>query len=233
MKKSIILVAFAMVTGSLSAQTLIFEEKGWAADTTLKRGENTYTHPYFTVYGMGDYFINQNFSIGGSIGFDFGLRHIREFGNRYAMGGAFSVDIASHRVADTDLGMFKTQDNLVKENLELTHLHLEYFNRFTFGKSGDRIGNFLDLGIRGYRTVGADVFAEYDPGRYTSTAEIRAKNVNFVYRWHYGLTARLGFNKFVVTGAMRLSESLKSNAPYLTGAELPKYSLGFQIGLHK
>ena len=48
--------------------------------------------------------------------------------------------------------------------------------------------------------------------------------------FNYGVLARFGINRYVIYANYRLSDLFKSSYNY---AELPRLTLGVQIGLHK
>lgn len=122
------------------------------------------------------------------------------------------------------------------EKLRLTNVGLGFFNRFNFDKRGDYMGNFLDLGIFGNwlpvsTHIYHDEFEDTDvPG--ASQATVKLKNLNYLTNFNYGVTARVGFNRYVFYATHRLSDLFNAEQGK-DFAELPRTVIGFELGLHK
>lgn len=230
MKKALFLTLL-VCSSSLFAQTLVLEEKAWQVkESKAFKGLDNYTHTFASL-GFMAADQNTSFQVGGSYNFNFGFRYVNGLTSFYGMGVGFQYDFFSYRKGNEDEGVLSQSGlDITKESIQLDELSLEWINRIRLGKSGTRLGYFLDLGLYGARTVGATAMAEYTPNRYGGSGEISQKDLNFAYRWNYGLTARLGMHRYVIFVKYRLSESFKSNAPF--SDELPELTFGFQLGLH-
>ena len=58
--------------------------------------------------------------------------------------------------------------------------------------------------------------------------------LNYVEKFNYGLRARIGLNRFVITASFRMNELLTEEFKSEVGDwYFPKLDLGLEIGLHK
>ena len=99
--------------------------------------------------------------------------------------------------------------------------------RFNYGRRGNQLGKYIDLG--GYGNI------VFDHTHFTknkkadgSTIRSRTTGLNYYQLLNYGLSARVGFNKFVLFGQYRMSNMFygDKNLP-----ELPRILAGLQFVL--
>ncbi len=127
---------------------------------------------------------------------------------------------------------FPTSEIHKKEALVFNNFGFEYFNRINFIQHGNRIGTFLDVGLYlnwAYRTK---YFVKDKNNRENSFSKIEEhtyKDLSYTKPINYGLKFRLGFNRYVFTGSYRLSDLFNEEVDM----ELPLYSVGIQLGIHK
>jgi hypothetical protein len=174
-----------------------------------------------------------------------GIRYKYKVGEVYALG----LEVG------TSLQIFKLRQKAAKqlpdtvlhdmEKLQFFNLGLGFYNRFNWDKRGNYVGNFLDLGVYGnWMLSSVHIHQDNIKGGSPSgveTIRIRESGLNYVEDFNYGFLARLGFNRYVFYGTYRLSDLFDNAYVYRNGdfvktfkfAELPRYTLGFQLSLHK
>lgn len=221
------------------AQGILMEKNVFEKDSTKKEFGPNEKH-YFHNYIAFGYVLDQPEKVGadietfGSFDFMFGMRYKRRFNNFYAMG----LDL---RYRNTSLKLKQDSskilpDNVLhdKEKLHFNAIDLEFYNRFNFGKRGNHIGKFLDIGAYGNWNFSEshETKDEFKVANYAGASVTYVSNKRLVYlnAFNYGLAARIGFGKFVLYGTYRLSDIVTANSIY---PELPRIVGGIQIGLHK
>lgn len=114
---------------------------------------------------------------------------------------------------------------------------LELYHRINVGRRGNTLGKYLDTGIRAQWNV-ADVenilIKKEDDDIPAQRIRIKNKGLTYVMPYSYGLTARLGFNKFLVHANYRLSDYFKDEISEVNDVdipELPRLVLGIQFAL--
>jgi len=125
-----------------------------------------------------------------------------------------------------------------KEKLRSNNFGPDGFIRINFGKRGNIIGRFIDLGAYCNWPVSIEHMYEDDLDQTTPNGarlgRVILSKLNYVERFQYGLKARIGINRFVLTGTYRLNEFLTQEYKNEVGNYFfPKLALGIEIGLHK
>ncbi len=129
--------------------------------------------------------------------------------------------------------VFPTNRVEEKEQLVLRQLGTTLFIRLNFKPRGDYMGTFLDLGGFGSFAVDRRFLAwqtSPDPAYQALNSKVVYNRLEYLHPYLYGLSARLGFNRYVLTGSFRLSDLFRDNYPEYP--ELPRWSLGVQVGIH-
>ena len=155
------------------------------------------------------------------------------FSNFYAIGVDISYCKTTFRLKWKPIKILPNDSLHDKEKLTFHNLSLGLYNRFNFGKRGNYIGNFLDLGAKvdlpfyvvHFTKDKIDVAT--NNGRIVKTRTTALTYINPIY---YNAFFRFGINKYVITGSYRLSDLFKGNNKY---TELPVMTLGIEIGMHK
>jgi hypothetical protein len=125
-----------------------------------------------------------------------------------------------------------------REKLKFNHAGTEFYLRFNFGKRGNIIGRFVDLG--GYANWAfkvkhlcidkAEGQAQYRAG----SQRITFQDLDYIEKFNYGLITRIGLNRYVLSANYRLSELFNNSFRAEVGEYfLPKLSIGLEVGLHK
>ena len=122
-------------------------------------------------------------------------------------------------------------ENEKKHSLTNNGLGLEFYQRINIGKRGNALGNYLDIGVQGQWNM-SDV-EEYmvinETNPYFGKTRIMNRKLTFTEPLSYGLSARIGLNKFAIHGYYRLSDYFK---PEFAIPELPRLSVGVQCALN-
>jgi hypothetical protein len=127
---------------------------------------------------------------------------------------------------------YEPQDENDRYNkLILNNFGLGIMNRFNFGKRGNRVGNYLELGASGQYgfMVRKKVLTENDDKDLDyKSLKSTYNSPNYVNRLNYYGDVRLGFGHYIVFGRYLLSDILNEKAK---GAQLPALTLGFMYDL--
>lgn len=175
-----------------------------------------------------------------------GYRYKYKIAKFYALGWDLSLQSQTFKLKQHE---GKTLPNPILHNEEkyrFTSLSLGIYNRFNFGRRGNHIGNFLDLGVYGswvpFKThlyKDDQLFGLIGPLDGVKEVKVRETGLKYVADTNYGVQARLGFNRYVLYGTYRLSDLFEAgygvgngNGGIKTYAELPRLTVGFQIGVH-
>lgn len=229
---------FLIVTASLlligltgNAQMVLLEEEGKFDTISPSSGPNRSNFSQFYIsYGIpiADVHTGAEIYTGRSFDFDFGYRYKRKIGNVYALGFEIFYKVQDFNMKQ-DSGKI-VPDTILhdKERLRFNNLGVGIYNRFNFGKRGDVVGNFLDIGAYGSWTYRlAHITKDELPNG--NKVRTHTRGLDYYEPLNYGLVVRLGFNRFVFYGTYRLSDLFKPKHNY---PELPFISAGIQLGLH-
>ena len=204
-------------------------------DTVLgKHGPNLKNYSHFYI-GLG-YVLGKPDSAGSDIlrgrstDFTLGYRYKFRICNFFAIG--YDIDFNSYTYALKQSDNNKTLPDTIKHNKEqmnFNDLGLSGYMRFNYGKRGNRVGNFIDLGAYGDWTFAANHFTrdKMTNGNIVKTTVSHLKYFNSI---NYGAIARIGFNRYVIFANYRLSDIFKKSYNF---SELPRITIGLQIGFHK
>jgi hypothetical protein len=224
------LVLWALLPFSLQAQQVMLSEDVAVDSTIAKRGPNRkhYTHSFMSFGAAVD---------GGSAGakvmqpridyFNFGVRYKRRLAEHFAVGFDMTYGLEDYRLKQ-EAGK-KLPDSLLnsRERMIFNNFTTGLYMRFNFGKRGNQLGKYVDLG--GYGNI---VFSHTRFLRNKladgSTIRSRITGLNYYQLLNYGLSARVGFNKFILFGQYRVSNIFygDKNLP-----ELPRILAGVQFVL--
>lgn len=223
------LFAFAL---TVTAQNIILHKE--VGDTTIETfGPNLkkFSHFYFGagfILGEPDSAGSATLT-GTSMNYTFGFRYKIKLTNWFALGGDLALGTYSYRLKQDTTKVVPNKIIHDKEKLSIGNLGANAFLRFNFGKRGNRIGNFLDLG--GYADLKISGRHYYkDKMDNDNVIETTISHLNYFNAYNYGVMARIGFNRYVIYGSYRLSDMFDESYKY---PELPRLTIGLQIGIHK
>lgn len=243
MKKTGILLLFIFMIIGASAQKVLLEENVKEDITKILKGPNLkHFHHAFIDFEL---IAGQSEDEGADIipfrskTLTFGYRYKYKVLRFYSVG--FSINLENMIFALKQDSLSKLVPNSTvhdKENLVFNNIGAEIYNRVNFGKRGNQVGTFLDIGVYGNWSFTAKHYTVDDLDATNSSkaglVEITNKELNYVETVHYGIRWRFGINRFMVSASYRLSNLF--NEKYhdeLVEVELPKLTIGLQLGLHR
>ncbi|MFH0866453.1 MAG: hypothetical protein V1904_09660 [Bacteroidota bacterium] len=232
MKKIFLFLALSFVATALAAQNVLLH-KEVKDSLTVKFGPNLKNFRHFYI-GIG-FIAGEPDSAGSSImqgysmNYLIGYRYKLRLTNWFSLGYDIAFNSYSYRLKQDSTKITPNKTIHDKEKLTFGDLGVDCYLRFNYGRRGNRIGNFIDLG--GYYDW---VFSgrNYSKDKMTNgnVIETTISHLNYFNAYNYGALARLGFNRYVFYGYYRLSDIFDASYLY---PELPRLTIGLQIGIHK
>ena len=141
--------------------------------------------------------------------FQYGGYYKLKLSKTFSLGGS-----GSYRYTKFDLGV--TGDQVY--NRLVTHEALaECALRTNYGRRGDFIGNYLEIGVSGdYAFIDKNKVKTKpdDPDLTYQTRKLVFSNLSYIEKLNYSAHVRLGFNKWVLTADYRLSDIINDNNTY-------------------
>ncbi len=245
MKRVIILSMILLVGITTYSQRILLEETVHSDTIEDRWGKNLrhYGHFYFG-FGFAASPAEKGAEVmyGHSMSYDIGYRYKFKICNYYALGADLSFSGYSYRLKqDTETKLLP--DNIVhdRERFEAAGFKMEIYQRFNFGKRGNHIGNYLDLGAFGNLFVYTRHYTmdkNHESAPHVKRLEIFETGLEYMDNFEYGLSARVGTGMWSVFAKYRLSdlfldtESLEHPTTTLEKyPELPALQIGIEIGL--
>ncbi len=215
-----------------NAQTVIISEEPGTRELDTGYGMNRkhYSHSWLSV----DFIAGRPDSRGGDIRYwrsrslSYGYRYKRKYSEVFSGGLEFLI---SRRAFYPEQDPYKMVPDTVindKEKLVFLQAGTGAYQRLNFGRRGDHIGSFLDLGIYG----GWNFHVRHITDNSLEGGErvrVRRTRLDYPVKFEYGLLARLGSGNVVLRGTYRLSDLFKADSGL---PELPRLTLGLEIGMH-
>lgn len=242
-KRIFILQAFIIICQTAFGQTVLLHEKISAYDFKLPGKGPNYRHFSHLFIGFG-FFIPDGdpFEVetkpGSTTALEFGWRYKLKLTNWLAIGSGVNYINEIFDIKQIEEKVVPTAILHSKEKLRFNNVGSEFFLRFNFGKRGNIIGKFVDLGTyANWAFKVKHMYQDKSNSQLPYQAEsvrVILYNLKYVERFNYGLKARIGVNRYVVTGSYRLNELLTEDYKNIVGDYyLPRLSIGLEIGLHK
>lgn len=239
MKKTIILSIFLLV-GIVSFSQRVLLEQTVANDTIEDNwGQNLrhFGHLYFG-FGFAASPAEEGAEVkyGNSANFDFGYRYKYKICNLYSIGADLSLTSYMYRLKrDEDTKILPGEMEHNKERIDTWGVKLEIYERFNFGKRGNHIGNFIDLGVYGsYFMYTRHYTMDKNPDDYPGLKkrEVTETGLDYMENMEYGVSARVGHGNWVLFGRYRLSDLFKTpDIPADKFPELPALQVGVEINI--
>jgi hypothetical protein len=123
---------------------------------------------------------------------------------------------------------FETADDFKYNRLNVNDIELEFANRFNFGKRGNAIGQYLELGISGDYVLATKQQTKQtinDPALNHKTQKNELTGLSYINKPNYTAHARFGSNKFVITADYRLSDLTNDKINF----DLPPLTIGLRL----
>lgn len=170
-----------------------------------------------------------------SVSFDIGVRYKLKILERWEMGLGVRYTREAYALKQNGEKMVFKDKQYQKEKLILNDIGGNLYTRFVFGKRGNFTGTFLDLGVFGDFSAGKRRLTVEDKPKKEGVREIKTKEkgLTFVEDLHYGFMARIGYGRYAFYGRFRYSDLWKDGDIAGDYPELPRFNVGFQIGMHQ
>jgi len=232
----------------LNAQDILMEETVVTDSIDPRFGPNYSNYSHFYL-GIG---IVAGNSLPGSP-VKYGNSNERIFGLRYkwkinkVMSAGFNIGYGYTQFhLKQDSG--KTVPNQLlhkKEKLAFHNLYVGIYQRFNWGKRGNYIGNFIDLGGRFYWPFAVHhVTKDPLPSNNINNGKmvkVKTSDLDYINPYYYSATLRIGFNRYVLSASYRLSPLFKTDPSLFSQYnnaiqqydELPILLIGVEVGLHQ
>ena len=218
------------------AQEILLEQDVNKDTIVPKRGPNYrhFTHA-FVGYGLvaGNGVNGGEIKAGLSRQFVFGARYKLKINSFYAIGFDGMMGFSAYVLKQNNTKILPNKSLHDKESIHFTSFNSCFYNRFNFGKRGNSLGNYLDIGVYGEWLAGAsqrytDSY-NYVNGSFAKKTSVKNTQLQYVLPLQYGINARFGLGRFIFFGQYRLSKLFKDSFNY---PELPNTIVGFQIGIY-
>ncbi|MBA3901645.1 MAG: hypothetical protein H0X62_15820 [Bacteroidetes bacterium] len=242
MKNSLSVFAFFIIIQSSIAQSVIIEED-IAADTipaTKGPNLNQYSHLYVgfglivgPIEGSGVNLLHQN-----STNFQAGYRFKRRISRINDVGFDLYYGVTSFRLRQETGKTFPTPGLYEREKINFSQVGLNLYHRFNFGRRGNIIRNFIDIGAWGqyeFMTKHVSFQRHTAPNnQFARKTRVASRDLDYANTLNYGVQARIGIRRYSIYGLYRISDIIRDTykGDPFNFPELPRLIVGLQIGLH-
>lgn len=233
MKKTIIILnLLILLSFGIKSQDVIFSQD--VLKDTVKRNYGPNLKHFSHLYlGYGQIIGKTNNTEGEVIpcnnyNIEIGYKYKYKICNFYSVGTAFSYNIYSYSIKQTNDKKIPDRKTHKEETLRAYTLSLNVYNRFNFGKRGNYIGKFFDIGVNGDLCFSNRHLYKDDLGSGITSRTV-VKGLKFYEPYNYGVYGNIGINRYVLTCKYRISELFK---PKYDFQQMPPLTIGLQIGFH-
>ena len=230
-----IVSTFLLLFNFINAQDVLLEENLKNDTIVSKIGKNKkhFKHLYFDLgFFAGNSENGAEIQYGKSHTYTAGFNYKYRVSNFYSIGANINLGAMTFSLKQNDNKLLPDSVLHDKEKFEFNNIGIGIYNRFNFGKRGNSIGKYLEIGAYGNF---AYVIKHYTKDEFTNSnfelMEVSYTKLSYVERLNYGLIAKIGYNQYVVYAKYRLSNLFNDEIGSLP--ELSKLSIGFQVGIFK
>lgn len=122
-----------------------------------------------------------------------------------------------------------------RTRVSVNNFSLVFCDRVNFGRRGNVLGNYLDLGVYGdWNFFTGYVYVDQyyltnpvDGGQYKQ--KVHVSKLSYISQWNYGLTVRYGNDRFGVFARYRLNDFVTNPLPSTHYHDLPKLAVGIEL----
>lgn len=228
-KRLLTATVFLMLLSCISAQDVLMDQEVNLSDSKPKYGQNLamYRHLYYDLeFPVYENLPGNKIEYGTSFNYTFGLRNKFKLSKHddvglevYFMKNRFSMDKSIYQIIDAypvDMLLYK-----------FSSFGVSAFNRINFGKRGNMIKGYMDIGAYGGIFVRKRSVLEYKDSQEQKVQIVTSKLKN-VNDFNYGALVRFGWKSFALKATYRLSDYFKKDSGL---DELPRLSIGAEIGI--
>lgn len=167
-----------------------------------------------------------------------GLRYKGKLNNVVALGSDLSYQHTSYLLFQDTSKVLPSNNLYKKEKLVVHQIALGFYLRTNWGKRGNFIGNFIDLGGNFHIPVNSvhqtkDTFKQPTENGGT-VVKTKTTGLDFIRPYFSTAIVRFGINRFVLTGTYRITDLFKkADIQESSYPEFPNMIIGLEIGFHK
>ena len=228
MKKAVVIISLLLGFSYIGfSQEALLDEQVAPIYANSKWGPNqsNFIHLYCGfgfVTPMGQNDANPVY-LGKSSNWELGLRYKKRITNWLAIGGNVSYDLFNYRIPQNSDKKFPDLLFYSKQKVLIHNISLQPFLRFNFGRRGNKIGNYIDVGAFYNFVVGS---AEKQFNTPNGLDKVKKKNLSYISKSYYGLFTNIGFGRLSIYGKYNMS-SIFNDSKY---ADMPPLTIGLQLG---
>ena len=240
-------ILLTLLSSDLYGQELLLSETVSSDTLIMSEGPNTkkFSHSYIGLaFAVGPDLPGSRINYGKSFEFTIGQRTKWRVNNFYAIGLDMIYHVNSYSLKQEKDKLLPNDSIHSREKIKFHNIGLGFYNRFNYGKRGNYMGNFVDVGMQFDVPFAASITSKDDlnlagqnNGRVETT---KTTKLRFLTDYNYSGYLRLGFNKVVVTASYRLSDLFRSDPTLFTKynnglskyPELPVLHIGIQMSFY-
>jgi len=168
-----------------------------------------------------------------SYNFSYGLKYKFKVLKWFAIGTDFTYTVQNYYL--NDVFLFYLNNNQ-KDKLLVNSLGSELFFRINFGRTGNVMGKYIDIGGFGTYNMNTNYTIKTinkNPVSFQAKKEVfHYKGIDIVEMFRYGGVVRIGYSKYSLFTKYRLSDLFNAQTLQETAnLDLPKFFVGIEIGL--
>ena len=244
----LLILMLAVFQLPLHAQDVLMAEEVLTDSIDPAFGPNysNYSH-FYLGFGMvaGNSLDGSPIKYGMSIERGIGLRYKWKFNRVLSAGFNLGYSYTQYQLKQDSAKTLPNQLLHKKEKLSFHNLYLGVYQRINWGKRGNYIGNFIDLGGRFYWPFAVNhVTKDQLPANNINNGnmvKVKTSNLAFTNPYYYCAALRIGFNRYVLSVSYRLSPLFKTDPNLFSQynnviqhyEELPLLIIGIEVGLHQ
>ncbi|MBG8553519.1 hypothetical protein [Hymenobacter guriensis] len=234
MKKSLLLSTVVGLGSCLpvAAQRVLFQGDV-AADTAVQRsGPNRvrYGHGYIgyaPVVGASAVAMPLRYGASGEL--FLGWRQKWRLSQPLALGLNGQYCRLTYRLDQGGSKQLPTAAQYDQESLTWQQVQVEPFLRLNVGRRGNVIGRYVDVGGWGGWVFSTLHSYKDRPAAGPKVVKVTERGLPYAARWSYGVSARLGSDRYAVVARRRFSTSWQG-AETTGWAEPPRWTVGLELG---
>ncbi len=161
--------------------------------------------------------------------FELGARYKLRIARHFSIGLNGAYTVYSYKLRQNDNKSLPDTLSHKAERFLFSNFGIGFYNRVNLGRTGNHIGTFIDVGLYADWIARVTHFTTDD---FPDGTRVRSHRTGMKYTrdLQYGLMGNFGITRYIFTIKYRLSDLF---TPSSVLPELPRWTFGLQIGLHK